>query len=85
VTAEDVAHTRGQAQKVFLAPYKDLSQDAKSDLLVGLRDLKSYTTANHRRFRDSANKTVSGAKETVARILASLDSVLNLMRKKFSK
>lgn len=74
-----------RSQKVFLSPYKTLSEDSRRDLQLGIRDIKQFTTAIHRRFRDSQNRTVSPAKETVARLLTSLDTVATLMREKLSK
>ena len=71
-----------RAQKVFLSPYAVLSEDTRSGILAGLRDIKAFTTPFFRRFRDSQTKTVQMARETLTRLTDTLDSVVNLTKAK---
>lgn len=71
-----------RAQTVFLAPYNQLSEDTRSGILAGLKDIKQFTLPFYRRFRDSQTKTVTMARETLNRLTETLDSVVSLTKAK---
>jgi hypothetical protein len=73
-----------RAERLFGCTFKELPDDTASGIKAGLRAFKTFTTIWGVRFGQSANKTVTAAKERIGTLLADLDAIAELLSQKSS-